>query len=98
MTYFFEIYGVLPRAGPGVQTLELARLSKGTVIALDNHQPFLDKLKTDTKKGKLLEHIKFLNQDMNTMAFEPESFDIIWAARITIIRYSATSLFLLAPG
>lgn len=108
MKYFFEIYGTLPRAGPGdnastakaynmipdlpdkpkildigcgpgMQTLELARLSKGIVIALDNHQPFLNKIKTDAKKAGLLEHIKFLNQDMNTMLLEPESFDIIWA-------------------
>lgn len=108
MTYFFEVYGTLPRAGPGdngstakaykmipnlpeepkildigcgpgMQTLELARLSKGTVIALDNHQPFLDKIKTDAKKSGLSGQIKLLNQDMNTMSLEPKSFDVVWA-------------------
>ena len=28
--------------GHGMQTLELARISKGKIIALDNYQPFLD--------------------------------------------------------
>ena len=31
--------------GSGIQTVELARLSKGFVLGLDNHQPFLEKLK-----------------------------------------------------
>lgn len=35
--------------GYGVQTLELARSSKGTIIALDNYQPFLDGLEKNAK-------------------------------------------------
>ena len=31
--------------GPGMQTIELAKLSNGSVEALDNHQPFLEQLK-----------------------------------------------------
>ena len=30
--------------GPGGQTMELARLTNGTIIALDIHQPFLDEV------------------------------------------------------
>ena len=30
--------------GPGMQTIELAKLSGGQIEALDNHQPFLDQL------------------------------------------------------
>jgi len=30
--------------GPGMQTLELARISGGRIVAVDNHQPFLDVL------------------------------------------------------
>lgn len=62
MTYFFEIYGTLPRAGPG-----------------DNHQPFLDKVEQTAKEADLSQYIATMNQDMTTMAFEKESFDIIWA-------------------
>jgi ubiquinone/menaquinone biosynthesis C-methylase UbiE len=65
--------------GPGMQTLELARLSRGKIIALDNHQPFLDKVEQDAKAAGLSQYIETLNQDMNTMKFDPESFDLIWA-------------------
>ena len=108
MKYFFEVYGTLPRAGPGdnastgkayrmmkdlpgrprildigcgpgMQTMELARLSKGKITALDNHQPFLDKVKKDAEKAGLEQYIETLNQDMNSMSFPPDSFDVIWA-------------------
>jgi len=108
MTYFFEVYGSLPQAGPGNdpstdkayqmipnlpadprildigcgpgrQTLELARLAKGKIIALDNHQPFLDKINKDAKAAGLSQYIETLNQDMNTMNFAKDSFDLIWA-------------------
>jgi ubiquinone/menaquinone biosynthesis C-methylase UbiE len=108
MTYFYEVYGTLPRAGPGddgstrkafemmkglpekpkildigcgpgKQTMELARLSKGKIVALDNHQPFLDGVNKEAKALGLSEYVETLNQDMNTMEFPPESFDVVWA-------------------
>lgn len=107
MKYFFEVYGNLPRGGPGdnkstrraflamkelppnpaildigcgpgMQTMELARLSKGKIIALDNHQPFLDKIEKDAKRAEF-KNIETLNLSMFDMYFEPETFDIIWA-------------------
>jgi SAM-dependent methyltransferase len=65
--------------GPGMQTMELARLSKGKIIALDNHQPFLDKVNKEAQALGLSQFIETLNQDMNTMDFRPEGFDVIWA-------------------
>jgi ubiquinone/menaquinone biosynthesis C-methylase UbiE len=108
MKYFFEIYGTLPRAGPGddastakaykmipglpdkpkildigcgpgKQTLELARLSKGKITALDNHQPFLDKIARDAKAAGLSQYIETINQDMNQMSFPAASFDLAWS-------------------
>jgi ubiquinone/menaquinone biosynthesis C-methylase UbiE len=108
ITYFYEVYGTLPRAGPGddvstrraymmmkdvpktpkildigcgpgKQTMELARLSKGKIIALDNHQPFLDKVNQDAQSLGLAGYIETLNRDMKAMDFSPETFDIIWA-------------------
>jgi cyclopropane fatty-acyl-phospholipid synthase-like methyltransferase len=108
MIYFYEVYGTLPRAGPGddastakayrmmtevpekpkildigcgpgKQTKELARLSKGKILALDNHQPFLDGVNKEAKALGLSEYIETLNQDMNSMEFPPESFDVVWA-------------------
>src|SRR4030042_676297 len=65
--------------GPGRQTMELARLSGGKITALDNHQPFLDKVRKDADALGLSPHIETLNQDMKAMDFETGSFDVIWA-------------------
>jgi len=65
--------------GPGVQTIELAKLSKGRIIALDNHQAFLDKLIKKAKKKELLDHIVPNNRSMLDMDFEENTFDIIWS-------------------
>lgn len=65
--------------GPGKQTLELARLSEGKIIALDNHPPFLDKLNQDAQRQGFSARIETVNQDMNQMRFPPESFDLIWS-------------------
>lgn len=65
--------------GPGVQTIELAKLSKGRIIALDNHQAFLDKLMEKAKEEELLDHIAPENKSMLDMDFEDNTFDIIWS-------------------
>jgi len=65
--------------GPGVQTIELAKLSKGRIIALDNHQAFLDKLIKKAKEEELLNHIVPKNRSMLDMDFEENTFDIIWS-------------------
>lgn len=59
--------------------MELARLSKGKIVALDNHPPFLDRVNKEARARGLSQYIKTLNLDMNAMDFEPESFDLIWA-------------------
>lgn len=65
--------------GPGGPTMELARLSGGFVIGMDNHQSYLDVLEKKIKKTGLSEHVKAVNGSMFTMEFPEESFDIIWA-------------------
>jgi SAM-dependent methyltransferase len=65
--------------GPGVQTIELARLTSGRIIALDNHQPFLDKLMQNAKQKTLSAQIVPQNMSMLDMDFEDSTFDIIWS-------------------
>ncbi len=43
--------------GCGMQTLELARLSRGKVVALDNYQPLLDRLQEQAKQLGLDTHM-----------------------------------------
>ena len=64
--------------GPGMQTIELAKLSGGQIEALDNHQPFLDQLNLSAKKEGLSNRIKTVKGDMFNLKYEKESFDLIW--------------------
>ena len=65
--------------GPGLQTVKLGKLSDGEIIAIDNHQPFLDQLKENAKKANLQDRIKIVNKSMIGMDFPNDHFDIIWA-------------------
>jgi len=65
--------------GPGMQTIELAKLSNGTIIALDNYQPFLDILMKNAHKSGVEKRITPKNQSMLEMDFQPNTFDVIWS-------------------
>ena len=65
--------------GYGIQTIELARISKGKIIALDNYQPFLDVLIQNAKKEGLDDRVIPKNQSMLEMDFKNNTFDIIWS-------------------
>jgi ubiquinone/menaquinone biosynthesis C-methylase UbiE len=64
--------------GPGLQTLELARLTNGQITALDNHQPFLDRLKEAARREGVANNIECINRDMSALDFEQGYFDLIW--------------------
>jgi ubiquinone/menaquinone biosynthesis C-methylase UbiE len=65
--------------GPGVQTLELAKISNGKIIALDNHQAFLDQLMKTARVEGIAEMIIPKNISMFEMDFDENTFDIIWS-------------------
>jgi SAM-dependent methyltransferase len=65
--------------GPGVQAIELAKISNGNIIALDNHQAFLDKLMNTAANEGLAENITPKNISMLDMDFEGKTFDLIWS-------------------
>ncbi len=65
--------------GPGMQTLDLAKLLQGEIIAIDFHQPFLDELVLRAKKVGLDKHIQTRKMSMFEMDFAPEQFDLIWS-------------------
>jgi len=65
--------------GPGAPTMELARLSRGEVIGLDIHQPYLDVFTKKIEKAGFSDRIRAVNGSMFEMDFPEESFDIIWA-------------------
>ncbi len=65
--------------GSGAQTLDLARISGGLVVAVDNYQPFLDFLEKRAIEQNLQTHIRTQHGDMFALEFKENSFDIIWA-------------------
>ena len=83
----FALLGGLPEqrrlldigCGPGLQTLELARISAASIVAVDTHQPFLDTLARQAAREGLAERITTLNRSMFALDFEPGSFDVLWS-------------------
>jgi cyclopropane fatty-acyl-phospholipid synthase-like methyltransferase len=85
-----EAYGMLPLAfdspkildigcGTGRQSLDLAEVSNGKINAVDIYPPFIDELnKTIHLKG-LKNKLKAQVADMNSLDFEPNSFDVVWS-------------------
>ncbi|NEO29128.1 MAG: class I SAM-dependent methyltransferase [Symploca sp. SIO3C6] len=65
--------------GPGMQTLALARITGGQVIAVDTHQPFLDELQRRAEEQNLSSQIRTQNCSMLALDFKQDSFDLIWS-------------------
>ncbi len=65
--------------GPGMQTLDLAALTAGPILAVDNHQPYLDRLNAEATRRGVSHRISAVNADMAALDYPPGSFDLIWA-------------------
>jgi len=108
MDYFLELFGHLPRAGPGdqastrkafrmtkelppasrildvgcgpgMQTVDLAEISGGHVVALDNLPLMLERVRQTALQAGLTDQIEPCLEDMCEMKFDEESFDVIWS-------------------
>jgi SAM-dependent methyltransferase len=108
MEYFLEIYGRLPRAGPGsyectkkayelmsdvpeiprildvgcgpgVQTVDLLKMSGGHVLALDFLPLMIERTKANAQTENVSDRLEVIEQDMGEMVFPPASFDVIWS-------------------
>ncbi len=67
--------------GPGMQTLEFARNTNGKIVALDMHQPFLDRLQQSVDDEKLSHKVEVMKGSMFSLQdyFKESSFDVIWS-------------------
>jgi len=65
--------------GPGMQTLDLARLTKGSIVAVDNHQPYVDRLSEKIQQSGLDDRVSVVCADMFDLPFAPGEFDVIWS-------------------
>ena len=59
--------------------MELARISGGFVIGMDNHQPYLDVLEEKIEKAGFSERMQAVNGSLFAMNFPEASFDILWS-------------------
>jgi SAM-dependent methyltransferase len=65
--------------GPGMQTLCLARCLHGSIVAVDNHQPYLDVLAKHAKAEHFDSRVKTRNASMEALPFDDGTFDLIWS-------------------
>ena len=65
--------------GPGRQTLVLAGLTDGQILAVDSHRPFLTRLEEQARESSLGTRIQTMKADMRALPFKDGSFDLIWA-------------------
>jgi len=65
--------------GPGMQTVELAKLSGGQIVALDFHEPFLEQLRKTIQGEGVADVVKPVKGDMCNLEYADGSFDVVWS-------------------
>lgn len=65
--------------GTGAQTLVLARHTRGEIVAVDNHPPFLGALRARAAEAGLADRVETVEADMAAVAFDDGSFDVVWS-------------------
>jgi len=88
--------------GNGPQTICLAQHVDGSILAVDNHQPFLDELLKRAAAAGVTAKIQVLLKDMHTLAQDDGPFDLVWSeGALFVMGFRAgltTCHALLAPG
>lgn len=69
--------------GTGAQTIHLAKMLKGEIVAVDLFPTFLNKLKEnydhEVKQGNVTASLRTIAASMDSLPFDKEEFDIIWS-------------------
>ena len=65
--------------GNGAQTIVLARHTEGLILAMDNHQPYLDELQRRAATAGVSERIQVSLRDMRSLGKGDGPFDLIWS-------------------
>lgn len=66
-------------AGSGAQTLDLADLTDGTIVAVDAFAPLVERLRSEVEARGLSGRVRPMVGDMGALDLEPGSFDLIWS-------------------
>jgi len=65
--------------GVGCQTLHLAELTSGSIVAVDSHAPSIERLKLTAADRGLSKRVSPIVADMARLSLPPESFDLVWS-------------------
>ncbi|MEF2146557.1 MAG: MerR family transcriptional regulator [Desulfovibrionaceae bacterium] len=69
--------------GTGAQTMDLARITAGEILAVDNHQPYLDRLLERARESGCADRVRTRIADMRRLDADlglvPGNFDLLWS-------------------
>lgn len=65
--------------GVGGQTMHLAELTSGTIVAVDSHAPSIERLRAEVGRRGLGQRITPVVGDMADLDQPPAGFDLIWS-------------------
>jgi SAM-dependent methyltransferase len=65
--------------GTGGQTIDLAELTSGTIVAMDSHAPSIERLRATAARLGLSERVSPMVGDMANPGLPPGSFDLVWS-------------------
>lgn len=65
--------------GVGAQTIHLAELTSGSIVAIDSHAPSIERLRRTVSDLGLSERVSPVIGDMANSGLPPASFDLIWS-------------------
>lgn len=65
--------------GVGEQTLQLAEITSGNIVALDSHAPSIERLRRSVVARGLAERIRPMVGDMAKPPLRSASFDLVWS-------------------
>jgi SAM-dependent methyltransferase len=65
--------------GVGAQTLHLASLTRGPILAIDRHSPLIDRLRERLERQGLSGRVEARVGDMLALELPPASFDLVWS-------------------
>ena len=65
--------------GSGAQTLHLASLTHGAIVAVDSHAPLIERLRAKVDERGLSARVEARVGDMSALDLPAESFDLVWS-------------------
>lgn len=65
--------------GSGAQSLDLAQLTGGSILAIDLHAPLVERLRSQLQSQGLSERVEARVADMSALNLPAASFDLVWS-------------------